>query len=448
MPLLLADIDMHPAFTRIVALVAVLGAPGIAAQVRQLDHVGAAGGTSFHSNSSHGRAMSRNGRFVVFRTNDATLVPGSGNGHAQVYLVDRETRAAEFISVGLDGPGNGDSLNPTISHDGRHIAFWSEASNLVAGDSNNLGDIFVRDRVAGTTTRVNVGPGNLQATADSNYPAISGDGRFVAFMSEALEFANNLNGQAQVFVHDRNTGTTELISRTPQNDPGLGISREPALSGDGRYIAFESNARDLAPGDGNFVNDIFVFDRVDNTMTRVSNRGDGSASSNSSYGPSISDDGRIVAFHANGSMLPEDTNGSVDGYVFDRATQVLRRVTLSHLQGQLNFGAFYVVVSGDGLWVAFTSSSSDTVPGAIGGIRNDIYVRRLSDGLVRRASVNSNGVQPDDSSNFPTIGRDGTLVGFASQATNLVPTVGAPTTESAVYVATPAIDEVNADGFE
>lgn len=439
---------MHPACTRIFALIAVLGAPGIAAQVRQLDHVGAAGGGSFHTNSSHGRALSRNGRWVVFRSNDTTLVPGSSNGHSQVYLVDRQTRAAEFISVGLNGPGNGDSFNPTISHDGRHIAFWSEASNLVAGDSNNIGDIFVRDRIAGTTTRVNVGPGNLQATAESNYPAISGDGRIVAFMSTARELANDLNGQAQVFVHDRSTGTTELISRTPQSAPGLGTSREPALSGDGRFVAFESNARDLVPGDGNFVDDVFVFDRVDSTMARVSNRVDGSASSNGSYGPSISDDGRIVAFHANGSMQPEDSNGHVDGYVFDRATQVLRRVTLSHLQAQLNLGAFYVVISGDGLWVAFASSSSDTVPGAVGGIRNDIYVRRLSDGLVRRVSVNSNGVQPDDSSNFPTIGRDGTLVGFASQATNLVPTVGAPTTETAMYVATPDIDEMNADGFE
>lgn len=439
---------MHPACTRIFALIAVLGAPGIAAQVRQLDHVGVAGGSSFHTNSSHGRAMSRNGRWVVFRSNDTTLVPGSSNDHAQVYLVDRQTRAAEHISVGLDGPGNGDSFNATISHDGRYIAFWSEASNLVPGDSNNIGDIFVRDRFAGTTKRVNVGPGNLQATAESNYPAISGDGRIVAFMSTALELANDLNGQAQVFVHDQNTGTTELISRTPQNGPALGTSREPALSSDGRFVAFESNARDLVPGDGNFVDDIFVFDRVDHTMARVSNRVDGSASSNSSYGPSISDDGRIVAFHANGSMLPEDSNGQVDGYVFDRATQVLRRATLSHLQGQLNFGAFYVVVSGDGQWVAFTSSSSDTVPGAVGGIRNDIYVRRLSDGLVRRVSVNSNGVQPDDSSNFPTIGRDGTLVGFASQATNLLPTVGAPTAEHAVYIATPDIDEVNADGFE
>lgn len=439
---------MTRSFAQLLALIASLGATTACAQVRLLDHVGAADGESFHTNSSHGRALSRNGRWVVFRSNESSLVPGSSNGFAQIYVLDRETRTVEHISAGAGEPGNGHSLNATISHDGRYIAFYSESSNLVPGDTNNRADIFVRDRVAGSTARASVGSQGVQILGDSVHLAISGNGRVVAFSNDGTGITTDPGGlHMQLFVHDFDTGTTALVSRTPQGTRGTGISREPALSADGRYLAFESDANDLVPDDSNAQTDIFVLDRSDGTLTLVSRRADGGPANTGSYGPSISDDGGVIGFHAYGALVPEDTNGHIDGYAVDRNTMAMRRITLNHLQGQLGLGVSYAVISGDGQWVVFNSNSANVVPGVGSGF-SQTFVRRIRDGLIRQVSINSNGVQPDNSSIFPAIGRNGALVGFASYASNLLPTVGAPTTQNAVYLAAPEIDEVNADGFD
>ena len=161
--------------------------------------------------------------------------------------------------------------NSAISGDGRFVAFVSAATNLVTGDNNNAADIFVRDRQAGTTTRVSVTSTGGQANGASSDPAISADGRYVAFVSRATNLvAGDTNGVRDVFVHDRQTGATTRISVNSSENQGNAESLAPSLSADGRYVAFASSASNLVTGDTNSTSDVFVRDRQAGTTTRVS----------------------------------------------------------------------------------------------------------------------------------------------------------------------------------
>ena len=428
--------------------------PEMHSQVLSLEHAAVANGgapaansMSFHTNSSHGRALSRNGRWFVFRSNATNLAPGVDGQFSQVYILDRMTRTTELVSVNGATPGNGYSLNPAVSNDGRYVVFHSDASNLVDNDQNGVADVFVRDRLARVTYRASVGPEGQEGSESSAYPAISGDGQVVAFASASPEFAPEVTGESlQMYVRMQSAGLTELVSRTPEGVPGLGTNREVALSSDGRFVAFESQATDLMPYQTSFSGEIFVLDRQTGTMEHVSVRADGTPSGTPSISPSISDDGRHVGFHAYGALDPADSNGSLDGYVRDRIAGTTQRVTLAHNMAELPLGAFYMVLSGDGKWVVFLSSQAGVLPGVPAGTSH-VYLRRLSDGQMRLVTVNSNGDLPNDNNLFPALGGDGSTVGFASYATNWFPDVGAPTIQQSVYLASPDIDEIHAADF-
>jgi Tol biopolymer transport system component len=158
--------------------------------------------------------------------------------------------------------GNDDSHFAAISADGRYVAFHSDASNLVAGDTNNARDIFVRDRQMGTTERVSVHSNGAQGNDWSFDPAISDDGRYVAFESRASNLAPGYtNGTVDIFVRDRLMGTTERVSVDSNGTQANYDSYSPDISGDGRYVAFQSLASNLVSGDTNGVSDVFVRDR-------------------------------------------------------------------------------------------------------------------------------------------------------------------------------------------
>ena len=407
----------------------------------------AANAGAFHSNSSHGRALSRNARWLVFSTGASNLA--SGGGGNQIYILDRATQTTSLVSVSSAGTsGNGTSLNPTVSSDGRFVAFYSVSTNLVENDRNNVADIFVRDRVSATTVRASVGPNGIEASVDSTFPTISGDGRMVAFASTAPEFAPALSGgHQQIYVRDLAAGTTELVSRSATGLPGVGSSREPALSADGRYIAFQSGANNLVAHPTHSLADIFVLDRQTSTMEHVAIRSDGTTSNAPSILPSISDDGRVVGFNAYGALDPNDQNSQLDGYVHDRATRITQRATLGQGLSELPIGAAYAVVSGDGQWVAFMANANNVVPGVVAGIPH-VYIRHLTDGLIRQVSINRNGTAVNDQNVYPTLGKDGSVVGFYSRATNWIPDSGASTTLDSVYLVMPAIDDIHADAFD
>jgi Tol biopolymer transport system component len=392
------------------------------------------GGEQGNGQSIH-PAVSADGRYVAFGSYASNLVPGGTNGYADVFARDRLAGTTELVSVSSSG-GQGDygsgGMAPSISADGRYVAFVSEASNLVPGDTNAHQDIFVRDRLAGATMRVSVSSSGEQGDNDSRFASISGDGRYVAFHSYASNLVpGDTNGTWDVFVRDRVLGVTERVSVSTGGEQTNGQSYYPSISGDGRYVAFQSDASNLVPGDTNGCFDVFVRDRLSGTTERVSVSSAEEQGNWHSQLPCISADGRYVAFHSSATnLVPGDTNVSPYGdplpdvFVRDRAAGLTELVSVSTGGQQGNGGSGYpgLSVSADGRYVAFDSEATNLVPGDTNGTW-DIFVRDRLLGTTERVSVSTGGEQGNDYSGgyAVSISADGRYVAFASYASNLVP---------------------------
>jgi Tol biopolymer transport system component len=431
---------------------------------------------------------SREGRFVVFASVATNLVaPGNTAKHVYVHdIVLGKTMRASIDDEGA--PGNGDSDLPSISCDGRYVAFVSSATNLVALDGNGVADVFVRDRIAEQTYRVNVDRRGSEANAASGAPlfscdgryvtfpsdadnlvqadtngttdafvapnalsgggfpppgfeivrvsvdeeglegdhhshsiSISGNGRFGAFASQASNLVpNDTNGQLDVFVKDAVTDRIALITRAFDGGPSSGASTAPAISAEGRFVAFESLAPDLVPGDTNGERDVFLFDRLTGEMERISVRSDGGEIAGPSFGPSLSDNGRFVTFKTFiDGVVAGDTNGLWDVFVHDRALHRIEHVSVPSAGGFPDGDSTFPSLSSDGNFVAFMSDATNLVPGDLNGER-DIFVRDRSAATTVRVSVAAGGGDSNDESQAPSIAKDGLRVAFVSAATNLV----------------------------
>jgi Tol biopolymer transport system component len=273
------------------------------------------------SESRNAPSLSSDGRYIAFTTN-AALVAADTNGVADVYLYDRGTRTVIRVSEPTGGgPVNGASRNPRISADGRYVVFESIASTLVAGDTNNDFDVFRHDRLTGETVRVSVATGGGQASGDSTDPRISDDGNLIAFTSSAFDLvANDANGASDIFVRDMTAGTTARVSVSATGGDADLASTEPAISGDGRFVAFSSPATNLVAGDGNGASDIFVRDLVAGATVRVSVSSTGTEANKPSTGASLSRDGRFVSFLSSATNLVTGASGT---QVYVRDTQAL-----------------------------------------------------------------------------------------------------------------------------
>jgi len=320
--------------------------------------------------------------------------------------------------VSVDSAGNqGNSFSgfPSISADGRFVAFSSGASNLVPGDTNNTYDIFVRDRLTNTTTRVSVDSAGNQANSDSYNPSISADGRFVAFESDASNIVpENTNSSRDIFVRDRLTNTTTRVSVDSAGNQANSFSRDPSISADGRFVAFESFASNLVPGDTSRDFDIFVRDTLTNTTTRVSVDSVGQGNIYS-YSPSISADGRFVAFISNiynpSKIGVADAKEDTEIFVRDTLTNTTTRVSVDSAGNQGNGSSGTPSISADGRFVAFESDVSNIVPGDTNNT-NDIFVRDTLTNTTTRVSVDSAGNQRNSGSYSPSISADGRFVTF------------------------------------
>jgi len=273
--------------------------------------------------------ISADGRFVTFRSTASNLVPDDTNSILDIFVHDRQTGITERVSVGsTGGEANDVSIDSAISADGRYVAFESRATNLVPGGTNGAPQIFVHDRQTGVTEEVSVNSAGNEANGGANWPTISADGRYIAFSSGA---SNLVPGDTEVcygrpyncsdiFVHDRQTGVTELVSVDSAGNAGNWHSSLPSISANGRYVAFESRASNLVPGDSNGYGDIFVHDRQTGVTQRVSVDSLGNEGDNGGEGSSgISADGRYVAFVSDSTnLVPDDTNATSDVFVHDR----------------------------------------------------------------------------------------------------------------------------------
>lgn len=340
--------------------------------------------------------------------------------------------------------------NLAISGNGRYVAFASDAPNLVTGDTNNSTDFFVRDLVTQITTRISVDSNETQAQYDreptntlsfaASGVAISQDGRYIAFSSNAnnLVPGDTLAESTDIFVRDMIAGTTEVVSTNSYGAFSTSPFRsatKPAISGDGRYIAFTAVGSDFVAGDANSEIDVFVKDRVTGTTTRVStdssgNQGLRRLNANNlglpaADDPSISADGRYVAFQSSfNNLVPDDTNEFIDIFVKDQATGITTRVSVDSNGNQANGNSYDPDISADGRYVTFASAASNLVDGDVLGAP-DIFVHDRWSRTTTRVSVNSEGMQAmagfaGTKSFSPTISGNGRFVAFVSNAANLV----------------------------
>jgi Tol biopolymer transport system component len=415
---------LAPALFLLVAFVLALAAPSLAgaATTRRVSLSSAGTQANGHSLSP---TISADGRFVAFASDATNLVGGDTNGARDIFVRDRQTGKTRRVSVSSAGAeGNGSSNGLSISADGRFVAFQSNATNLVSGDTNGFADIFVRDLKTNQTRRVSKSSSGVQGNDYSYEPSISADGRVVAFYSDATNLVGgDTNGARDVFVRDLKTNQTRRVSKSSAGVQGNDVSSTPSISADGRLVAFTSNATNLVGGDTNGVTDIFVRNLETNKTKRVSVSSAGAqANDYSNYFPSISTDGRFVAFGSHASnLVPGDTNAFGDVFLRDRRTNRTTRVSIGSSGAQGNGSSFLIdppVIAADGRFVAFISNATNLVGGTTTGEQDFLRDRRAH--KTRLLNVSSSGVRGNGGSYDPALTPDGRFVAFPSNASNLV----------------------------
>ena len=390
------------------------------------------------NNGSTLPVFSPDGTKVAFASTANNLVAGDSNGTTDIFIKDLATGAVTRVSTDTAGvEGNRTSLAPVFSPDGTKVAFTSFADNLVAGDTNNATDIFVKDLTTGVVTRVSTDAAGAEASrfGSSTNPVFSADGTRIAFTSGATNLvAGDTNNATDIFVKVLASGAITRVSTDGASAQGNGPSSIPTLSPDGTKLAFVSNASNLVDGDTNNVTDIFVKDLANGAITRVST---GIASAQSDGGnatPVFSADGTKLAFTSvAGNLVDGDTNAATDIFVRDLTSGVVTRVSTSAAGAQANGTNFTPVFSPDGTRIAFASDATNLVPGDTNG-RTDIFVKDLASGAITRVSTSAAGTEGNNASVTPVFSPDGTKVAFTSGAFDLV--AGDTNNQQDIFVAT------------
>jgi Tol biopolymer transport system component len=369
-------------------------------------------------------AISADGRYAAFESTATNLVANDTNGVQDIFVHDRQSRATTRVSVGAAGAqANEASVTPAISGDGRLIVFASRATNLVPGDTNGTQDIFLHDRQTGLTTRISAAPGGAQSNEESSQPTISRDGRYVAFASLATTLvANDTNDQADIFVYDRQLTRMNRVSVSSTGLAANGPSFEPSLSDDGRYVAFTSQANNLTAGDTNGRYDIFLHDRATGVTSRATQGLANTAANDHSFAPRLCGEGTAVAFCSRATnLVAGDTNGREDIFVFIRGTGAITRVSVTDTGAEAleASGVYGLAISGDGQLIAYQSAAADLVPGDLNG-KDDIFLFDRRTGEVARVTLAESGAQGNEWSRYPAMSADGSFIAFTALANNLV----------------------------
>jgi Tol biopolymer transport system component len=336
------------------------------------------------------------------------------------------TTRASVSSAGEQADGS--SFAPSVSEDGRYLAFASAASNLVPSDENGVIDVFVRDRLAETTERVSIATDGAEANGRSDAAKISRNGRFVAFQSAATNLIeSDGNARDDVFVHDRDTGVTERVSRAIDGGDPDSTSLVDSISDDGRYIGFWSGASNLIDDDGNGTWDSFVFDRETGTTERVSVQQNGLEAPTGGTFSALSGDGRFVAFASSSQLtLAVKKEGKLSVFVRDRVAGITIRVSQSPSGFYESGDSAEPSMSRDGRFVAY-SSSSYQLTNLYLPWRRRIYVTDIETGETQLVALdfpnqdcpNARCARLDAGS--PSISADGRFVAFMSRSQQVMP---------------------------
>ena len=328
----------------------------------------------------------------------------------------------QLVSVGSSGgSANGDTEQVTVSADGRFVAFTSNASDLVAGDTNGIEDVFVRDMVTGVITRVSVSSAGVEGDAASGRPDISADGNVIVFESNATNLGGSpdVNGYTDVYRHDRALGVTTRISTSVSALETDGESTDPVVSGDGFVIAFRSEATNLLNGtaDTNGVADVFCTSFIGLQRVSVTSTGaEADGWSGQLFGVDITYDGQQILFaSAATNLVPGDTNGWVDMFVRDQLAGTVERVSLTSTGAEGDKACRSGTISDDGDVIAFDSASTNLVAGDTND-SPDCFVLIRSTNTLKRISVREDGTQGSSFSIMPFVSADGGVVCFQSFA--------------------------------
>ena len=393
--------------------------------------------------------ISADGTRIAFESRATNLVAGDSNGDDDIFVHDTVTGTTTRVSVASDGTqGNNHSRLATISADGTKVAFISWASNLVAGDTNIREDVFVHDLTSGTTTRVSVADDGSQVPAVLvSTISISGDGTKVAFVTDRSDLvAGDTNAKLDVFVRDTTAGTTTRVSVASDGTQADFGSDSPSLSADGTAIAFRSEARNLVAGDVNLNRDIFLHDLTTGTTSRVSvTDGEAEATGGDSGIPSLNADGTKIAFESRATdLVAGDTNNTWDVFVRDTIAGTTTRVSVATDGSQAGDSSGAASVNADGTKVAFHSTATNLVAGDTNAVL-DVFLRDTTAGTTTRVSTTETGAQAAGASDAPAINGAGTRIAFNSRAA----LVSADTngTDDAYVAATDCCVDTDGDGL-
>lgn len=372
-------------------------------------------------------SISANGRFVAysaFSTNDPNFEEDENGVHNTAYVWDRETNTTVRASKAADGGyPNDHAYRPTVSGDGRFVSYYSIASNIVAGDTNNAGDVFMWDRQTDSTVKVSnsVGGGDSNGpdVIDSSKPKISTDGRYITYYSSASNLvADDSNDDDDVFVWERQTGTTIKVSNAADGGDTDGFSVDPSISGDGRYIAFSSDASNIVAGDTG-MRDEYVWDRQTGVTTLVSHAADGGSTGSFSFHSRISDDGRYVTYSSVASnIVAGDTNNDYDIFVWDRQADTTLKVT-EFAYGEHEGKSYDPEISADGRYITYSSGAASIVAGDTNN-SGDVFMWDRQSGTTAKVSQATDGGGVDRHASGASISADGRYVIYESEASNIV----------------------------
>jgi hypothetical protein len=386
------------------------------------------------SGDFYNATTSPTGRFVAFESGAATLIPDDTNNATDVFLRDREAGITARVSLATGGGQcNASSWDPCITGDGRHVGFTSNGSNLTPQGGYGPHNVYVHDRTTQVTVLASLWNNGVPADNGAGGASLSSDARFVTFWARAGNWG--LSSNAQIYVRDRLLGRTELVSQASNGAAGDLESYWPNITPDGRYVVFESRSSNLTTGDAWNTSDIFRYDRATGQMRRLT---PGNVAD--SYGATVSEDGRFVAFQSLAALVPSDNNGTWDVYVADLTQNTFVLASATQSGAIANGPSDQPYLASNGSAVVFVSSATNMLGGTLSNLTR-IYVRDLVGGGLRVESVSNAGVLANQSCTRPSISGDGSCVVFDSPSRNLLP-VDWGNTKVFVRDSTPALSYV------
>ncbi len=407
--------------------------PGANAQTCQTSVISNPPAGGWGDSQSLTGAMTPDGKIVVFSSGSTNLIVPDNNIQFDAFWLDRTTGLLLRISVstaGVQANNNTDALG--VSADGQVVLMPSNASNLVPGDNNNTGDIFVHDVPSATTTRVSVSSTGMEADQGAGLSSISGDGQLIVFESYSTNLVpGDTNATADIFLHDRSTGQTTRVSEGIGGGQADYGSIDPSISRDGRWIAYATLATNIVVPDstGPPDLDIVVLDRLSGITRRVTELPSGVQMSGNASEPRTSDDGRFISYTASATNLVPGVGPGPQIYVWDALTGQTRLASVSNTGVPGTSDSRWSSISGDGRFVAFESFATNLGGGSA---LPRIIVHDMLLGTNRVVSVNDAGASANGWNKRASISGDGTHVSFTSMATNLV--AGTPFPMNRTYV--------------